>query len=55
MSKETLKDYLRAVFNVIRGLVAIPFMFVYGLLAIPMDILTIIIEFLTGDVEDEGL
>lgn len=52
MDKETLKDYLKDVFNVIRGLVAIPFIFVYGLLALPMDILTIVIEFLTGDVED---
>lgn len=55
MDKETLKDYLRAVFNVIRGLIAIPFIFVYGLLAIPIDILTIVIEILTGDVDDEGV
>ena len=51
MNKETL----RAVFDVLRGLVAIPFIFVYGLLAIPMDILTIAIEILTGDVDDEGV
>lgn len=38
--------------DILRGLIAIPFIFVYGLLAIPMDILTIVIEFLTGDVDD---
>lgn len=39
--------------DTIKGLTAIPLLFVYGLLAIPLFILEDIINFLIGDIEDE--
>ena len=38
--------------DILRGLVALPFIFTLGLLTIPVIILTTIIDFLIGDVED---
>ena len=55
MDKETLKDYLRHVvdiLDILRGLIALPFLFALGLLTIPVIILSTVIDFLIGDLED---
>lgn len=38
--------------DVLRGLVALPFIFALGLLTIPVIVLSTVIDFLLGDVED---
>lgn len=37
--------------DILRGLIALPLLFVFGLLAIPMIILDVVLNFLIGDVE----
>lgn len=37
--------------DILKGLIALPFLFVFGLLAIPMTILDIVLNFLIGDIE----
>ena len=38
--------------DILRGLVAIPFLFALGLLTIPVIILSTVIDFLLGDEDD---
>lgn len=38
-------------FDILKGLIALPFLFVFGVLAIPMTILDTILNFLIGDIE----
>ena len=37
--------------DILRGLIALPLLFVYGLLTIPMTILDVVLNFLIGDIE----